>query len=173
MTLSFLVTLQYFSGYFSHLWSWCVCRPPLPKVISFLDSSPISMILPFSLSLSCDMKANFSLAHSVSQHYAPISPGSHVLGHSPCFVIGIPKRAMCLSPSARYLSAPARIFVYVSLIVLRMHSLVEICPYVLSVSYHAICTRCASSYYYRLLFILYITIYHVSNDMPICQLTIM
>ena len=133
-------------------------------MITFFDSSmilPISMIMPFSVYLSCDMEANLSLAHSVSQHYAPISPGSHVLVHSPCFVIGIPKRAMCLSPAARYLISACSHFCIYFAIVSRMHSLVEICAYVLSATYHVICTRCTSPYYYRLLFNLYITIYHV------------
>ena len=121
---------------------------------------PISMIMPFSVYLSCDMEANLSLAHSVSLHYAPISPDSHVLVHSPCFVIGIPKRARCLSPAVCYLISACSHFCIYFAIVSRMHSLVEICAYVLSATYHVICTRRPFLYHHRPLFYPYITFHH-------------
>ena len=121
---------------------------------------PISMIMPFSVYLSCDTEANPSLVHSISLHYAPISPGSYVLVRSPCFAMGIPMRARRLSPAFRYLISACSHFRICFAIVSKMHSLVEICAYVLSATHHVICTRRTSPYHHRPLFNPYITIHH-------------
>ena len=164
--------MHYFSGLFSPV-IWCVSRPSSTESDLIFGLGPYQYgvaFFPFSVTWYEGQPFIGPLGLPAIRAYIPRLPRAWSFTtfrnwHS---------NAGYVCPSFRVLPINACTHFCVRFfIVLRMHPLVEICLYILSVSYHAICTRCAPSYNYRLPFILYMRNYHVFNDMPIYQLTIM